>query len=306
MKSFKDLESFDKKVFLLHEGHRHRGPGMVVANLKKGFDKIGVTHYGVYNSQASQYMGILQFCMPDLLYQYSPKEKDRALLGPNLFVLPTDNPKLCDAFNNFIVPSQWVKDLYLNFDLMKNKNISVWPVGIDTDEWSSVKKEEKEIDCFIYFKNRTEQDLEIVKAVCKKFNLKYKVIGYGSYLEPELKELCQKSKFAILLTGTESQGIAYLNILSSNVPCYVFNTPTWKDEYRKIICDATSVPYWDNRCGTVSNTVDLKLFEQFLQEVKNDKFEPRNYILDNLTLEKSAQSYYNMLRVSHGDDPVKF
>jgi glycosyltransferase involved in cell wall biosynthesis len=303
MTYFDDLDDFEKTVFLMFENHSHRGPGMVVTNLQKGLEKIGVTYYGVYHSRAAKYTGILQFCMPDLLYQYSTK---KPLLGPNLFVLPTDNPKLCDDFDNFIVPSQWVKDLYITFDLLKNKNIFVWPVGIDTEIWKPTVENKKEIDCFIYFKNRTEQDLEIVKAICRKFNLTFKVIGYGSYLEKELKELCEKAKFAILLTGTESQGIAYLNILSSNIPCYVFNTPTWKDEYKKISCEATSVPYWDERCGVIANNVDLNHFKQFLDANENNKFEPRNYILDNLTLEKSAQAYYNMLRECHGEEPVKF
>jgi hypothetical protein len=304
-----ELEDFDKTICLLHTNKSFRGPGMVARNLEKGLKKIGLEPVDSYSSRASKYEGMLQTYDSNFLSYYIEENK-KLLLGPNLFVLPKENPEMCKSFSDFVVPSQWVKDLYLQFDLMKGKNINVWSVGIDTEEWTTypqfyVDEKGKEPDCFIYFKNRSEQDLKFVEAICKKYNISYKVIKYGSYEEEDLKRLCWTSKFAILLTGTESQGIGYMQILSTNTPCYVFNSSVWAEENGSVTCAASSVPYWDDRCGMKTNDINLKHFEEFLASVKDNRFSPVDYILENHTLEKSAKKYYNLLRTMNGDEPVE-
>jgi hypothetical protein len=139
--------------------------------------------------------------------------------------------------------------------------------------------------------------IAIAYKICNYFKLKFEIIEYGSYKEEQLKNLCSRSKFAVLLTGTESQGIAYMNILSMNIPCFVFNNPTWTHEKDKNIkCNASSVPYFDEKCGIISKDVDLKLFKFFLEKVYNNDFSPRNYILQNHTLKMSAQKYVDLLK----------
>lgn len=255
-------------------------------------------------------IGCLQFCYPNDLNAFY-QTNDPVLMGPNLFVLPTDNPSLCKMFDHFVVPSQWVKDKYETFELMEGKDIQIWSVGIDTQDWPMhpnfyIDMKGNEPDCLIYFKNRSEQDLAVVEAICRKFGLKYEVLKYGNYQEHDLKKLAYNSKFAILLTGTESQGIAYMQLLSTNTPCYVFNSPTWKSEDGRYSFPATSVPYWDDRCGYKSDKVDLEHFKEFLDKVEANAFSPREYILENHTLEKAAKNYYNLLRRAYGKDPVDF
>lgn len=294
----------DKSVNLIYQNDSHRGPGKVVQNLKAGLEKIGVSIHQDYDSRPWKYTGCLQFCYPETLTSYA-NSKRPILLGPNLFVLPPDNPSLCKLFDHFVVPSQWVKTKYEEFDLMKGKHLYVWSVGINTDEWSMPDfQSEDTLDCFIYFKNRSEQDLAVVEAICRKFNLKYKVIKYGNYQEEELKQLCDMSRFCILLTGTESQGIAYMQILSTNTPCYVFNNPVWKSEDGKETAQASSVPYFDERCGYITNNVELTHFKEFMEKVS--EFSPRDYVVENHTLEKSAQKYYNLLRLTHNEQEIDF
>ena len=308
MTKFEDLSDFDKTVLLVYTNDMHRGPGMVVKNLQKGLEAIGVRCGNTFQSMPSKYIGVTQFCHPELLNEWY-RDKETLLLGPNLFVLPTDNPSLCQMFDNFVVPSQWVKELYEGFELMRDKDINVWSVGIDTAEWGDKKlagPSTPKYDCFIYHKNRSDQDLAIVEAVCRKFGLKYQTLKYGEYQEHELKTATQESRFAILCTGTESQGIAYMQVLSTDTPCYVFNSPTWKSEDGHISVAATSIPYWDSRCGYTSDLVDLKHFEEFLAKVDLGVFIPRKYILENHTLEKSAQVYYNLLRACYNDETVQF
>jgi hypothetical protein len=294
------MVDFDKSVCLYYSNYTHRGPGKVVQNLVKGLEGIGVVVSNVFSSRPSKYTAALQYCHPELLQQHS-NAGSKILMGPNLFVLPSDNPQLCKMFSDFVVPSGWVAELYRRFPEMDGNNLHIWPVGIETEKWkpdiSWIRKQD--LDCFIYFKNRSKEDLRVVEAVCRKFNLRYRVLEYGSYDEHELQELCHETDFAILLTGTESQGIAYMQILSTDTPCYVFNNSMWKSDDGKIQCPASSVPYFDGRCGSVNNNVQLDHFAEFLSKVRT--FEPRKYVLESHTLEKSAEHYFKLLRMLHGE-----
>jgi len=121
------------------------------------------------------------------------------------------------------------------------------------------------------------------------------VLKYGHYSETELLKSIRESKFCVLLTGTESQGIAYMEILSSNVPCYVINKPYWENSDNTIIHPACSTPYFDDTCGVIAENYEK--FEYFLDNLES--FEPRSYILENHTLVQSAQEYLKLLEKSH-------
>jgi hypothetical protein len=284
------------KVYLHYYNSTHRGPGMVVTNLLLGLQQLGI-EITTKPSQAD-YIGCLQ----------TPQGHDgiwlrpNTLMGPNLFVIPSEAPWISDKFTNFVVPSVWVKDLYTSFSSMSDKTIEVWPVGIDTDKWNSNNKSSSTKQrCFIYYKNRKETELELVKSSLIKLGIEFEIISYGNYKEEELFELCNKSDFAILLTDTESQGIAYMNILSTNTPCLVFNKDKWVyGNNSSIQCNATSVPYFSvgsGACGEVfllNN--DLNKCSEDISAFDYIKYNPRNYILSEHTLDKSAKNYISLLQ----------
>lgn len=240
-----------------------RGPGKVYQNLSKGLSLLG--HKVNKPIVGEPDLNICLQMMPGI----ESLDPSKTLFGPNLVVLPSEAPALfSDPSRHFLVPSKWVKDLYCQFDFVHPDNLHVWAVGIDIENWRSINKVYMQ-DCFIYFKNRSQEDLHIVKLLMKKMNMKYSVIEYGQYTEQELKEACRKSKFAVLLTGTESQGIAYMEILSTNTPCYVFNKTYWKTENGNHNCPATSVPYFDDGfCGRVSpDHVSIDHFSEFVNSL---------------------------------------
>ena len=105
---------------------------------------------------------------------------------------------------------------------------------------------------------------------------------------------CEQSLFAILNTATESQGIAYQEILATGVPCYVIDKTVWNDQPGYNF-PATSAPYFDDRCGIKHH--NLSRLGEFLDKLST--FKPRDYIVDNLTLEKSASEYIKLLEMCH-------
>ncbi|MFA6049686.1 MAG: hypothetical protein WC761_00545 [Candidatus Paceibacterota bacterium] len=289
-------------VILNYENASHRGPGKVVQNLEKGLDLLGIEHgkTHLFRSDVRAYEGFLQ-TVPDMFGKWSEKDS-HSLVGPNLFVLPSDwTSKQCKNYKHYIVPSQWVADLYRMFPVLDHATIDVWPVGIDTEKWDTCARAVRtvgplaDLKCLLYYKNRNESDLKLVKRIIEKYKIEYRLIEYGKYKEDQLWDACGWANMGVVLTDTESQGIAYMEMLSSDLPLFVFNKSWWDNEGKMNKVPASSVPYFDERCGEVCYNVDLGLFERFIDKVKNWKYSPRKYILENHTLTLSAQNYYNLL-----------
>lgn len=265
-------------IGIFHGGQKNNnGPGKVATNLILGLRKLGHT---VVENQEGDYTGCLA--------SWAPRFKDlpkTTLVGPNLVVLPPEDRVMWNLFTDFIVPCDWVREKYLQFSPLTSKvNLHKWPVGIDTDTFSPGGK--KEVDCFIYFKNGSEKTRQELIRLLEDRNLTYAEMRYGSYSEKDFIEMVRRCRFCVTITSTESQGIAYQEILSMGVPCYVVDKPMW-DDHPMWSFPATSAPYFDGRCGV--KCLDLSAFDMFLNYI--DTYKPRDYILDNLTLEKCASEY---------------
>jgi hypothetical protein len=201
-------------------------------------------------------------------------------------------PWLCNNIKKFVVPSAWCKNLYRSFSLLDHAEITVWPSGIDTELWKPLEEKPKgeKTKILLYYKNREKEELIALLKILEPYDVHVALVQYGHYSEDYLLDTCRNSDCAILLTGTESQGIAYMQILSSNLPCLVFDKSLW--HYRGLSFPATSVPYFDNTCGVVTEHIDSKMIENFLNNYSG--FEPRKFITGQFTLEKSAKDYMDL------------
>jgi len=260
----------------------NNGPGKVVSNLTKGLEMCGVE---VLHNQMGEYNGCLQAWGTPI--STMPKE---VLVGPNLCVLPNELPWIWSRFDHSIVPSGWCKNLYNTFDCVKqgSTKIHVWPVGIDTEKFCP-SDDQKKWDVLVYVKGR-ELEVGGVISYLETMGLSVVVLGYGKYSEAELISTARKCKCCVLLTKTESQGIAYQEILSMGVPCYVLDKDVW-DDYSSWSFPATSVPYFDEHCGLIAT--DMTRFKEFYENFKN--YNPRKYITNTLNLEKQAKEYISLL-----------
>ena len=176
--------------------------------------------------------------------------------------------------------------------LIEDKSVHVWAGGIETDVWKPVDFQ-PDFDCFIYYKNRSAEECQQVCDAVVQSGLKAVMIEYGSYHEQQLFEACYRSRFAILLTNTESQGYAYMQILSTGTPCLVVDKDHWTSRDGAITFPATSVPYFDNRCGTLVPSLSCENLGTFQSSL--DAYAPRDYILENHTVEISTRKYLEIL-----------
>ena len=132
----------------------------------------------------------------------------------------------------------------------------------------------------------------------KSLGLRIKIVRYGDYREETYQTLLARSRSVCYPSRHETQGIAYQQALACDVPIVAWDVGGfWQDpefypervKYEPV----SSVPYWDERCGEkFAGSSDFKIvFTRFWEGCQSCVYSPRDYILENLTLEKSALAY---------------
>ncbi|MFI5158507.1 MAG: glycosyltransferase [Sphingobacteriales bacterium] len=298
---------------LLRGKPRPGGVMMVAINLMKGLDKIGVDYrfndYVYIKNHPDELACIIG--KPHLLFK--KKWRNPILFGAGVFSHPSDCPDLFAKYPNvqrILVPGEWMRKMFEPF--YRDKVIS-WPVGIDTDYWRP-QAGEKQFDFLIYDKIRWEHDqfqtelIDPIVELLEQRDLSYRFIKYGNYTPSQLKTKLGQSRAVIFLCEHETQGLAYQQILATDTPILAWNRGGyWQDtEYypHRVRYDpVTSVPYWDDRCGrTFTGADDFNLaLELFTGTRAKNAYSPRAYILENLTLEKCASEYVNIVRSLNGE-----
>ena len=261
------------------------GPHKVVDNLIKSLEQEKINY--AINEEKYEHNFLVQYDAT-AHEKHSKIEQDTTIIGPQVWMFDGYGQFLIENQNYYkkiIAPSQWVKDKFINkFNLPENK-ISVWPVGIETFN------NERDItyDCLIYFKRREQKELDAVKQFLDIKNLTYKMVEYGGYGEDGFKNLVNQAKFCFLINGTESQGIAVQEIMSMGVPIIAWDIKEWLDQGEAYRVPATSIPYWDERCGEVFFNIDEleETFTKFYATI--NEYDPKGFIEDNLSFKKTVE-----------------
>jgi hypothetical protein len=281
------------KFVFLHPGH-HKNTDAIIRMCKKtnielefttDFNRCKIPNYDILISNQ-------HFFNPDLI-----PESIKIIFGPQLFILPSGpivgplNPKWgTRCVDNTL--STWVETCYL--DVAKSMVIQSgqFPFAVDTELFKPTEQT-KQFDCLIYFKSRTPSLLDDIKKILNEKKITYKIVVYGSYKETDYINLLHDCKFMLTIGRHESQGFALEEAMASGVPLLVFDCKDVYDEigtsyfhrFRPLALKATSVPYWDSRCGL--KTVEMSEVSGLVDEMMKtyETFKPRDYILETLSEE---------------------
>jgi hypothetical protein len=284
------------------------GVDKVFINLCLGLDELGVEYR--LNSpfkkiQFGDYVGVLgrgKKCLQGY------KQQNRITAGIGLMTHPSEWPTLCEDYpvSKYLQHSNWANDVYKPYF---GDRCKVWPVGINTTEWSpQCQRGMQKTDFLIYDKIRWNRENYIktlkkpIIHILSKKNLSFKEIQYGKYTPMEFKKMLYSCKAMIFLSEHESQGIAYQECLSCDLPilawdqgwCLDPNRFIWGQEH----IPASSVPYFDKRCGEKFKCIKdfQENLEIFLYNLNTKIYQPRCFILENLTLEKCAKNFIKQLK----------
>mgnify|MGYP000718640002 FL=1 len=268
------------------------GPHKVVDNLIKSLDQEKIDY--AINEEKYEHNFLVQYDAT-AHEKHSKIEQDTTIIGPQVWMFDGYGQFLIENQNYYkkiIAPSEWVKNKFITkFNLPEDK-LAVWPVGIE--EFNNIR--EVNYDCLIYFKRRDQSELDAVKKFLVSNGLSYRMVEYGTYGEDRFKQLVNSAKFCFLINGTESQGIAVQEIMSMGVPIIAWDIKEWLDQGEAYRVPATSIPYWDERCGEVFfNIDDLEVtFSKFYATL--DQYDPKAFIKDNLSFECSVKTLLDILR----------
>jgi glycosyltransferase involved in cell wall biosynthesis len=229
------------------------------------------------------------------------------IAGIGLMTHPSEWPDLCKTYPvaRYLQHSEWANNVYIPY--YGSKICKNWPAGIDSDKWSPDSELPKKFDFLVYNKlrwNHEQKNVDLKNPMLNKLHssgLSYHEIVYGQYTEKEYFDLLQQCRAMIFLCEHESQGIACCEALSMNVPVFAWDQGYCLDperfKWNSPIIAATSVPFFDNRCGMkftdfndFENTIDT-----FWDKLNARSFNPREYILENLTLKKSARQMLDII-----------
>ena len=273
-----------------------RGPKKVLDNLLKGLDLLEIEY--VINQPLVDYeYNWIQDSKVALIEATFLKKA--VLLGPNLVELPDDIPKFRKQIPEksiYLHPSKWTKQLW-KAKGFEECPIEVWPVGIDTYLFKEIKRNREKVKCLVYFKNRKKSELKYCIEVLNQSNIDYEIIQYGNYNESDFFKALNNCNFGIWIGSSESQGIALQETLATNLPLVVIECDNSLKTTNNKQIKLTSVPYFDMRCGRVLGDI-IELDERCLRKfiVKLDQFSPREYILENLSLEKSTKQFISLIK----------
>jgi hypothetical protein len=208
---------------------------------------------------------------------------------------------------SYIILSKWVKTIWESDPICIKHNLRLFdiPFPIDVTRFSPSPYNTNN-QVFVYFKRRNPAELNFVLNYLEYANIPYKVFDYvNRYEESDYLEFLQQyAKYGIWIGSHESQGYALQEALSCNIPLLVWNVKSMHQEYNSEYGEhlkATTIPYWDDRCGEFF--YDTTKFGETLKKLQNgidnNKYEPRKYVLENLSPEKCETNFIQLLHHAH-------
>lgn len=225
------------------------------------------------------------------------------LFGAATFSHPIEKLDLLVEYptvKKILVPSEWMRKMWAPY---YGNAVTAWPVGINTHAWVPTDRP-KSLDLLIYDKimwqreERVGEVLVPIREELSKRNLRFSELRYGKYREEDYRAELSRCRAMIFLCEHETQGIAYQQALSAAVPILAWDrSGFWEDPaffpHQIRYGPVSSVPYWDERCGIKFASADEfgDKLDEFMDRMSRGAFSPRDYIVENLTLEKCASRY---------------
>ena len=237
-------------------------------------------------------------CYPIDTSKYPDK---KFIFGPHFSVFPDNRLMYINNVHNnsiYIQPSEWVCKLWRSFNAENIIPLKSFAFPVNTEQFNNLGKEKSKV--FIYYKSRKLKELEFIESFLTDKNIEYQIFDYVKrYDENNYIRCLQESKYGIIVDAHESQGFAIEEALSCNVPLLVWNTRDMSQEYGgnydKISC--TTIPYWDERCGEYfyEQNEFIETYDKFIEKL--DTYKPREYVLDNLSVEVCSERFKELINI---------
>lgn len=262
-----------------------RGPYKVISNLIESLEYVNIP-YSV-NEDKYSYNYLIHYGKEG--YEKHEKlEHNSCIIGPQLWPFDfygeflKNNPQY---YRKIIVPCISTKISFIDQGFVAEK-ISIWPVGI-----KDINVNRTGDKFLVYVKERSEQDLNFVLQFLEKRKLEYEILRYGSYSQEQFYNCLESCSRAIIVGRPETQGIAYQEMMSSNIPLLLWDVKEWYDpgtpepyaNYPK----PTLAHYFSDECGLKFYLKEE--FEDSFNKFLNTTYSPKSYVTRELSYEVSVK-----------------
>jgi hypothetical protein len=281
-------------------GINYRGHFAVTRSLIEGLAKVGLPH--AYNPRSlggvSDHVVVLAG-VRTLRQAIELKRQGyikRLFAGPNIVVFSSDADSVLASpeIDVVITPCDWVADLYLEDHPSLTGRCYSWPAGVDTEYWKPhCNTGRDQILIFEKTANSPVGPVEPYAEYLRGLGYRVSILRYGSYTHAEYLRELQKSNLMIGFATGESQGIAWAEAWSTDVPTLIWNNSSNVYRGRRFCC--TTAPYLHPENG-LSFTVIGEFRQKFAQWRENpNRFSPRAWTLANMSDEVCASMLYERI-----------
>lgn len=260
-----------------------------------------VYYYGTANDLKNNKWDVV--FSPATPIQTNKFPKTKFIFGPHFSVFPNQMLTLIkNQYKNavYIQPSNWCTEIWKSMGAETILPIITQPFAVDTEKFVSLDLLTKRNKIMIYYKRRTETELNVLENFLREKKLDYKLFNYvEKYEEEDYLTTLQTAKFMIVLDAHESQGFALQEAMACNVPLLVWSVTSMNQEIGANHPDftATTIPYWSDKCGEVFYKWEEfeKIFNVFLKNIKNEKYKPRQFILETLSEKQCSMQFLKLI-----------
>ena len=276
---------------------KYGGHPAVTRSVVEGLQKIGIRV--TYNPRTLSAVGEVVFVPSgfDALRQAIQMRRSgylkRLLAGPNLVEFPSDRRDLITApeIDVYLTTDNSTRDLYVEDCPELSGRCQPWPAGVDTGYWRPVVNRDDRHSVLIYVKpDRGPVDPQIIAARLKQLGYQVEIIQYGLYTQDQYLQALQHAQVMVGFSQSESQGIAWAEAWSADVPTLIVRNEVTTRRHKTY--RSSTAPYLSSQTGLFFN--DPLDFETVFNDWKmnRDQFNPRQWVMDNLSDERSAQELY--------------
>lgn len=278
-----------------------RGHFSVTRSMVEGLRKIGVSV--TYNPQRLESVGEVVIApggYAALAQAIEWKRQGfikRLLVGPNQVDFPSEQKALICApeIDTLIVHCEWFRDNFINDSPELTGKIALWPAGVDTDYWKPAPAKK---DIVLIYNKQAKGYIPTVEFENYILKQGYKIerIQYDQYTHPQYLELLQRASLMVGFVTNESQGIAWSEAWSVDVPTLLWNQDSIT--YKGRTYPTTTAPYLSQQTGRFFRS--LAEFEHVFTEWEKNphQFSPRQHVLAHLSDEASARQLCDIATVS--------
>jgi hypothetical protein len=223
-----------------------------------------------------------------------------AIVG-GMFDHPGECPRLMEdpRYRKYIVRTDWTADLFRPY---YGDAVFRWYAGIDPAEWPDTRSEPKTFDVLVYDKILWNHDttaqtvLQPVLDGLAQRNLRVRVLRYGRHNRKCFRRLLKQARAFVFVCEHDNQGGAIMEAMASGLPVLAWDPGWWLDPIRlryspEDVPASSVLPYFSAQCGERFESIDSyePALDRFLARMP--KYDPRGFVLTNLSLEGSGRLY---------------